>query len=93
MQFFGFILFIIIAIAQFVAGFVGIEEHFGTVWACVAIGVAFIFRFTLPITIGAFFGAMDVWDWHWAAALLFTLPGLIFLVPGIIASVIDGVRK
>jgi hypothetical protein len=24
-----------------------------------------MFRFTLPITIGAFFGAMDVWDWHW----------------------------
>jgi hypothetical protein len=56
----GFILFMGYGILQIVAGYVGIDFHFGAVWAGVAIVAALMFRFTLPITIGAFFGAMDV---------------------------------
>ncbi len=52
-----------------------------------------VFRFTLPITIGAFFGAMDVWSWHWGLAALFAAPGLAFLIPGVILSIIEGVKK
>jgi hypothetical protein len=36
-------------ILQIVAGYVGIDFHFGTVWAGVAIVAALMFRFTLPI--------------------------------------------
>ncbi|VVH64956.1 hypothetical protein BSPLISOX_1047 [uncultured Gammaproteobacteria bacterium] len=79
----GFILFMGCGILQIVAGYVGIDFHFGTVWAGVAIVAALMFRFTLPITIGAFFGAMDVWDWHWGFAALFAAPGLAFLIPGL----------
>ncbi|MBD3790441.1 MAG: hypothetical protein IE885_08815 [Campylobacterales bacterium] len=89
----GFILFIVYGIAQIVAGYVGIDFHFGAVWAGVAIFAAFMFRFTLPITIGAFFGAMDVWHWHWALAALFAAPGLAFIIPGVILSIIEGVKK
>jgi hypothetical protein len=49
--------------------------------------VAFGFRFTLPITVGAFFGAMNVWEWHWALALLFAAPGLVLALPGVLASI------
>jgi len=93
MQVIGFILFIVYGIAQIVAGYVGIDFHFGAVWAGVAIFAAFMFRFTLPITVGAFFGAMDVWHWHWALAALFAAPGLAFIIPGVIMSIIEGVKK
>ena len=93
MQVIGFILFIFYGIAQIVAAYVGIDLHFGAVWAGVAIFAAFMFRFTLPITIGAFFGAMDVWHWHWAFSALFAAPGLAFVIPGVIMSIIEGVKK
>jgi hypothetical protein len=81
-----------IGIVQLIAGFVGIEYHLGWWWAVVAVGCALLFRFMLPLTIGTFFGAMDVWHLHWAAALLLAAPGIIFLVPAVIASMTASVR-
>lgn len=89
----GFLLFLVYGIAQIVAGYVGIDFHLGAVWAVIAIIAAFMFRFTLPITIGVFFGAMNVWGWHWVLAALFAAPGLAFIIPGVILSIIEGVRK
>lgn len=89
----AFLLFSIFAIAQFVAGFVGIEAELGSIWAYIAIFVALGLRFTLPITIGAFFGAMNVWGWHWAAAALFALPGLIFIIPGVLSALLALVKR
>ena len=73
-------------IAQFIAGYVGLSEHLGTPWAIGIFIASLLFRFTLPITVGAFFGAMDVWGWHWSLAALFAAPGLVFLIPGVVAS-------
>lgn len=76
---------------QIWAGYIGIEYHLGGGWAIGAVSVAFLLRFTLPITIGSFFGAMDVWDWHWAGALVFAEPGLAFMalmIPGALASIL-----
>ncbi|PJE78255.1 hypothetical protein CI610_02817 [invertebrate metagenome] len=89
----GFILFFLFGIAQLVAGYVGIDYHFGAGWAVAALVASLMFRFTLPITIGAFFGAMDVWGWHWALSALFVAPGLAFLIPGLMHSLYEGVRK
>jgi len=82
----GFVAFIAFGIAQFTAAFVGIEHGIGFFWACAALVVCFLFRFTLPITIGAFFGAMNVWGWHWLLAALFAVPGLLFVIPGMLTS-------
>jgi hypothetical protein len=79
--------FLVFAAVQIAAGYVGIEHGMGYLWALVALSAAVIFRFTLPITIGAFFGAMNVWGWHWAFALLFAAPGLVFALPGVIAAI------
>jgi len=76
-------------LAQIWAGFIGIDHHLGSGWASAAVAVAFILRFSLPITVGSFFGAMDVWGWHWAGALAFAAPGLAFMalmIPGTLAS-------
>jgi hypothetical protein len=89
----GFILFMGYSIVTMAAGYIGIDFYFGAVWAVIAIVAAFMFRFTLPITIGAFFCAMNVWHWHWALAALFASPGLVLLVPGVIATIISGVKR
>lgn len=83
----GSIAFLLFGIAQIWAGYIGIDLHLGMIWAFIAIFLVFA-RFTLPITVGAFFGAMDVWHWHWALAALFVAPGLIFIIPGIITEII-----
>ena len=81
-----------LGIAQIIAGYAGIEHHLGAGWAIGALVVAFVFRFMLPIGIGAFFGAMSVWGWHWAAALVFAVPTLLFMIPGLIAAAVSAVR-
>lgn len=89
----GFLLFIGYGIVQMFAGYIGIDYHFGALWAGVAIVAALMFRFTLPITIGAFFCAINIWHWHWALATLFVAPGLALLIPGVIFSIIEGVKR
>lgn len=89
----AFIAVMIFGIAQLVAGFAGIEGGIGVIWAWIALIAALMFRFTLPITIGAFFGAMNVWGWHWALAALFAAPGLAFIIPGALVSVLSWVKK
>lgn len=78
---------------QILAAFAGIEHHWGPVWGVVTIALSLFLRFPLPITIGAFFGAKDVWDWHWAFAAIFAAPGLVFIVPGVIAGVLASISS
>jgi len=88
-----FVVFIGYGILQIVAGFVGIEYGLGPWWAWGALIAAFMFRFTLPITVGAFFGAMNVWDWHWFFALLFAAPGLALVIPGVLAELLSSRKR
>lgn len=89
----GFVAFLAFGIAQLAAGFVGIEAGLGVVWAWVALVAALMFRFTLPITVGSFFGALNVWGWHWAFAALFAAPGLLLVVPGVLASALSLAKR
>jgi hypothetical protein len=84
----GFFVFIIVAFIQTAVGYIGIEHHFGTFVAIVVIILAFVFRLMLPLTIGTFLGAMNVWDWPWYGALALALPGLLFAIPALITAVI-----
>jgi hypothetical protein len=87
--FFGIIAF---GIAQIVVGYLGIDYHLGPLWALAAVVVVFLFRFALPLTIGSFFGAMDVLGWHWVIALAFAAPGLLFIIPGVLSAIVGLVR-
>jgi hypothetical protein len=89
---FGAVCFFVFGIAQIYAGYIGISNSLGSLWALAAMVLALVFRFTLPLTIGSFFGAMNVWGWNWFFSALFALPGLVFVVPGVIASVIAGLK-
>jgi hypothetical protein len=76
----AFIIGLSFALALICAGYVGIEYHLGTIWGVIAVLLALSRIFTLPILLGVFFGAMNVWDWHWAWAGLFSASGLINFV-------------
>ncbi len=89
----AFLAFMAFGISQLVAGYEGIAQGLGHIWAVAALVAALAFRFTLPITVGAFFGAMHVWGWPWFAALLFVAPGLLLLIPGTLAAVFSAVRR
>jgi hypothetical protein len=90
---FAILAFLSFSLLQVYAGFIGIDFYFGKTWAIAAIILAMLFRFTLPITIGALFCATDVWGWHWFVALLFVSPGLIFTIPGLFLSIIARIKK
>ena len=81
------IMFMIFGIFQLAAGWAGIEEQFGTFWGIVAIVCAFLFQFTLPIVVGCFLCAVNIWDWHWFGAVLFAAPGLLVMIPAFVAGV------
>jgi hypothetical protein len=83
--------FLLFSIIQLYAGFVGMQYHLGSVGAILIMIISLRFRFTLPITIGAFFCALDVWNWHWVMAILFVAPGLAVIVPGSVMLVITGI--
>jgi len=70
---------------QAYAGYVGIAHHFGIGWAIAAILAAIFMRFSLPLAIGSFFGAMNVWGWPWYGALAFSFPMLALMIPGILS--------
>lgn len=85
----GLLLFLVYGLVQIYAGFIGIQHHCGAGWAIGALAAALFFRFSLPLTVGAFFGAMNVWGWHWVWSLVFAAPGLLFMllmIPGSIAT-------
>jgi len=87
---FGCLLALLIGVyglAQIWAGYLGIEHHLGAGWAVAATAIAFL-GFSLPLTIGSFFGAMNVWGWHWLLALVFAAPGLAFMAFTIPATLI-----
>ena len=70
-----------------VVGFLGIQflmepYKYGTFFAWIIILFSIFYRFTfLLLTIGVFFGIINVLEWHLIFAILFTLPSLLFIFP------------
>jgi len=70
-----------------IVGFLGIEYlmqpyKYGTFFAWAIIIFSIFYRFTfLLLTIGVFFGIINVLEWHIIFAIIFTLPSLLFIFP------------
>ena len=84
----GTLFYVLFGIFQMVLGIMGIAHYFGAFGVILALAGLFIYRFTLPFTIGTFFGAMAVLDVNWFFALLLTLPGVVYLIPGLMLTVL-----
>lgn len=80
--------FLVVGCVQLYVGYLGIEYHWGSIGAIICVVLAFLFRFMLPLTVGTFFGALDVWGWPWYGALALTAPGILFILPGLVAIAI-----
>jgi hypothetical protein len=89
MQVIGIILFLAFGIAQIIAGFVGISYYFGPIMTVIIFAACLFLRFSLPITVFGFLGAMYAWDWPWWGALLFSFPGLLFAIPALLAGLME----
>lgn len=89
----GIILFLLFGLAQLFVGTWGIDYHFGAFWATVAFILAIVFRFTLPVTIGSYFGAINVLGWDWYFALAFAAPGLLFILPATVGVLLSSIAK
>jgi len=85
----AYLLFLAVGLAQFWLGWIGIEYHFGTGWAVGALLSAFFLRIMLPISIGSYFGVVDVIGWPWWAGVLIAAPGLVFVTPALITSFVQ----
>ena len=64
-------LFSCLYIDTLVAGYQGINQGFGWIWAVVAVIAAMGFRLNLPLVVAAYIHAMNAWNWHPAMAVLF----------------------
>ena len=70
-----------------IVGFLGVQflmepYEYGTFFAWVIILFSIFYRFTfLLLTVGVFFGIINVLEWHLIFAVLFTLPSLLFIFP------------
>ena len=72
-------LFSCLYIATLVAGYQGINQGFGWIWAVVAVIAAMGFRLSLPLVVAAYIHAMNAWGWPLAMAALFATGPQIWL--------------
>lgn len=82
----GVIAFFAFGIVQIYIGLAYFHHTFGFGWAIAVSVAAFGFRLSLPLTVGTFLGAMNLWGWPWYLAAVFTAPALAFVVPGAITA-------
>ena len=82
-------IFLLVGLAQIYLGYIGVEHHLGFWAAIAAVGAMFVFRFMLPITIGSYFGAVDVLGWPWWGGVLVAAPGLLFIAPTMIMAALE----
>ncbi|WP_155397265.1 hypothetical protein [Stutzerimonas stutzeri] len=81
----GAVAMLALGVTQLIVASMWMDEVAGIYWTIAALIAVFMFRLTLFVVIGAFLGAYQVLDWHWAAAGLFAMPTLALIVPGAIA--------
>ena len=85
----GFLLFMGLGLAQLWLGYQGIEFHLGEWVAIGAALLALIVRIMLPMTVGTYFGVVDVVGWPWWAGVLIAAPGIVFAAPFFISVIVE----
>jgi len=89
----GFLFFLSMAVVQIGAGYIGLDDSFGTGWAVAAVVLAFMFKFTLPLVVGTYLCATEILGWHWALGALVAMPGLLFMIPSLLVSALTSFKE
>ncbi len=87
------IAFVLFGIFQIYAAYLGLTDALGFGWGAAAIVIGLFAQTSIPIVIGAFLCAKNIWGWHWGFAALFAAPGLALIIPAITADFLDGARR
>ena len=85
----AFIFIMTTGLVQICLGFLGIEYLSHTIFAFLAVFLLFFVRIVLPLTIGTYFGAVEVMGWEWYVGVLLAAPGLFFILPSMLMATIE----
>lgn len=86
------IIMLVVGIVQFITGYLGLYHSLGWFWGLVASIIAGMLRLEFPFMIGTYIFFAYALEWPWPVAALIAAPGLLFLVPGVLAAVLSLVR-
>ncbi len=88
MQFPVVIAVLAMGLAQVILGYLGIQHELGGWWAFASLIAAFGFRLMLPLTIGTYFGVVNVLGWPWWAGVVVALPGILLVIPHVLTQIL-----
>lgn len=80
---------VLAAYSIFISGLamLGLYDFMWHIFVILIIGILSIFRFYVPVTIAALYGAIWSLHWPWYISIMVVLPGFILLVPFIFAII------
>jgi hypothetical protein len=90
---FAFILVLLLGFIQLILGAIGLENVLGWWASAGALFLVAYARMTLPLSIGSYFAMVNVFEYPWWVGVLVAAPGLLFMVPAVLADVISSVKK
>ena len=80
------------ALLQWSTATLGLEAAIGP-WATAAVfGVVVLLRTSIPIVVGVYLGATNVFLWHPLAAAALAAPGLLLVAPMITAEILQKIK-
>lgn len=86
-------LYIPYSIALIYAVYLGIDFYLGTIWAVVVMFILTLPGFRFLLLVAAVLGAVKVWQWHWAIAVVFAVPGLAVFIPAIAVGIVAAFER
>ena len=78
-----------VGIVQIWLGFLGIEYLTHTFVAFLAVLALFFARIILPLTIGTYFGAVEVMGWEPIVGIFLAVPGFFFILPSMLLAAME----
>jgi hypothetical protein len=79
-------------LARFGLGTLGLWHEFGLAWAIAGAAALLLLRFTLPIRLGAFLGAISILGWPWYAAVIVAMTRMLLMLPGLVSYALARLR-
>src|ERR1700676_5131145 len=73
-------------------GVLGLAQIFGLGWAIAVALSLLLLRWLLPLQVAVLFGALSVWHWPLALAVIVAAPRLVLMLPGLVSTLLASRR-